>query len=155
MQTHSGIGFVLGRIGQRALAGVWRNRGGVLLLTVLSLAAGAYALVSISSGSAMSPGPSRTDCADTAMLAMTSTQPGAAQRAYECMGPTVRQNVSEADFVRQLEAQRKPSVESIARIGDHPVPSGGMMVYYALDGGGDSVGYIVYLDTQGKVLKIE
>jgi hypothetical protein len=29
------------------------------------------------------------------------------------------------------------------------------MVYYALDGGNQSVGYIVYLSQNGKVLRIE
>ena len=48
-----------------------------------------------------------------------------------------------------------PNVEKLARVGDYRTPSGGTMVYYALDGGGQSVGYIVYLGQDGKVLKIE
>jgi hypothetical protein len=46
-------------------------------------------------------------------------------------------------------------VNKLARVGDYHSPAGGTMVYYALDGGGQSVGYIVYLGQNGKVLRIE
>ena len=50
---------------------------------------------------------------------------------------------------------RVASVDKLARVSDYKTPSGGTMVYYALDGGGQSVGYIVYLGQNGKVLRIE
>jgi hypothetical protein len=136
---------------------VWRNRGGVLVSAVVVGALGVYLVVasSLGLGAAGSPATPRLDCADTAMLAMTSPAPGVAQRAYQCMGSSVQARLSEAEFVRQMETQRPPTIDNLARIGDHRAPTGGTMVYYALDGGGESIGYIVYLDSEGKVLRIE
>jgi hypothetical protein len=101
-------------------------------------------------------GGGSTDCADAAMAAIVDKSPAAAQRAYQCMDPTFQQRVSEAQFLQQLQAQRLPPVDKLERVGDYHNPtSGGTLVYFALDGGGQSVGYIVYLTPDGKVQKIE
>ena len=55
----------------------------------------------------------------------------------------------------QMRSQALPNVASVARVGDYRSPQGGSMVYYAVDANGQSVGYIVYLGQDGKVLKIE
>jgi hypothetical protein len=103
-------------------------------------------------GPAVAP---NTDCADTAMAAIADKSSGAASRAYQCMDPTFQQRVSEADFVRQMQSQKLPNATQLARVGDYHSAAGGTMVYYAVDGGNQSVGYIVYLGQNGKVQRIE
>jgi len=71
------------------------------------------------------------------------------------MDASFQQRVTEADFTTQMQTQRMPNIDKLARVGDYKTSAGGTMVYYALDGGGQSVGYIVYLGQDGKVLRIE
>lgn len=96
-----------------------------------------------------------SDCADTAMAAITDKSAAVAQQAYQCMDASFQQRVSEQAFTQQMQTSTMPNVDKLARVGDYHSPAGGTMVYYALDGGGQSVGYIVYLGQNGKVLKIE
>jgi len=138
---------------------LWRHRGGVLLAAFVSAALGGYVAMTWSgalptSFAAASQG-NNGDCADTAMAAIADKSPTAAQQAYQCMDPTFQQRVTEQAFTQQMQTSRMPSVDKLARVGDYHSPAGGTMVYYALDGGGQSVGYIVYLGQNGKVLKIE
>ena len=58
-------------------------------------------------------------------------------------------------FIQQMQTQKMPNVNKLARVGDYHTPTGGTMVYYAVEGAGQSVGYIVYLGQDGKVLRIE
>jgi hypothetical protein len=169
MSTQAGTSYLLRRVVARAAAGMWRHRTGVLLSALFSVALGSYiaftwngsgpiSLASANplgtrSGAAVSA--SGTDCADTAMAAIADKSPVAAQRAYQCMDATFQQRVTEQAFVQQMQAQNMPNVSKMARIGDYHIPAGGTMVYYALDGANQSVGYIVYLGTNGKVLRIE
>jgi hypothetical protein len=159
MSAQTGAPYLLGRVAARTGSGLWRNRGGVLLAAVVAVALGGYAAFNSTGMSATSltaaTGIGNTDCADTAMAAITDKSPAATQRAYQCMDSGFQQRVSEADFVRQMQSQRMPNVDKLARVGDYHTPTGGTMVYYALDGGGQSVGYIVYLGQDGKVLRIE
>jgi hypothetical protein len=71
------------------------------------------------------------------------------------MDPSFQQRVSEQVFVQQMQAQSLPNVQKLARVGDYRTPAGGTMVYYAVDASGQSIGYIVYLSPDGKVLRIE
>jgi hypothetical protein len=71
------------------------------------------------------------------------------------MDPSFQQRVPEQTFVQQLQAQELPNVNKVARVGDYQSQSGGSMVYYAIDANGQSIGYIVYLGPDGKVLRIE
>lgn len=150
---------MLRRVVARAGAGVWRHKGGVLLAALVGVGLGAYVTVSGTGGLpadlVAAPAPARSDCADTAMAAVADKSPTASERAYQCMDAAFQQRVSEAQFVQQMPQQQMPNVEKLARVGDYHTPGGGTMVYYALDGGGQSVGYIVYLGQDGKVLKIE
>jgi hypothetical protein len=108
------------------------------------------------SGATSGAAAANTDCADTAIAAVADQSAAASQRAYQCMDATFQQRVTEADFVRQMQAQKLPNVNKMARVGNYRSASGGTMVYYALDGsGGQSVGYIVYVGQNGKVLRIE
>jgi hypothetical protein len=141
---------------------VWRNRGGVALAALATAVIGGYAALTwtgtlpTSLGGAAGAAAANGDCADTAIAAVANKSAAATQKAYQCMDPTFQQRVTEADFIRQMQAQKVPNVNKLARIGDYHSASGGTMVYYALDGAaGQSVGYIVYVAQNGKVLRIE
>ena len=157
---------MLRRVAARAAAGVWRHRVGVLLSALFSVALGSYIALSwtgsvpLSLANGLGPGTSAAtvangDCADTAMAAIADKSPAVAQRAYQCMDATFQQRVTEQAFVQQMQTQNMPNVSKLARVGDYKTPAGGTMVYYAIDGANQSVGYVVYLGQNGKVLKIE
>ncbi|HEX8966341.1 MAG TPA: hypothetical protein VF937_00575 [Chloroflexota bacterium] len=158
MSTQIRTPLLLRRVAARAGLGVWRHRGGVLAAAVVSVALGGYLALNGAPLSALNPvtgvGAS-ADCADTAMAAIADKSPAAAQRAYQCMDPSFQQRVPEQAFVQQMQAQSAAGVKNLSRVGDYHPSAGGSMVYYALDTGGQSVGYIVYLGQDGKVLKIE
>jgi hypothetical protein len=159
MSTQASTPHLLRRIAARAGVGLWRHRGGLLLAAFVSVAIGGYVSLTWSgtlptSFAAVSPNAS-SDCADTAMAAITDKSAAVAQQAYQCMDASFQQRVSEQAFTQQMQTSSMPNVDKLARVGDYHSPAGGTMVYYALDGGGQSVGYIVYLGQNGKVLKIE
>jgi hypothetical protein len=159
MGTQTSAPFLLRRVAARAGLGVWRHRGGVLLSGLVVVALGGYAALTssgvIPTSFAGASVEANTDCADTAMAALTDKSSTATARAYQCMAPTFQQRVSEQAFAQQMQSQNLPNVNKLARVGDYRTPAGGTMVYYAVDASGQSVGYIVYLGQDGKVLKIE
>jgi hypothetical protein len=161
MSTPVSAPYVFRRVAARAGIGVWRHRGGVLLAVAASVALGSYIAVTSSGASPLavaSSAPSvaaNGDCADTAMAAIADKSPGVAQNAYQCMDASFQQRVSEQVFVQQIQSQSLPNVSKVDRVGAYHAPSGGSMVYYAVNANGQSVGYIVYLGQDGKVLRIE
>ena len=167
MNTQASTSYLLGRVAARAAAGAWRHRGGVLLAALFSVALGSYIALtwtgsvplSLASGCPLATGGvamgASTDCADMAMAAIADKSPAVAQRAYQCMDATFQQRVTEQAFVQQMQTQNMPNVSKLARVGDYHTPAGGTMVYYALDGANQSVGYVVYLGQNGKVLRID
>src|SRR5579872_1681113 len=161
MSTEVSAPFLLRRVAARAGAGMWRHRGGVLLAAVATAAIGGFvALNPISANIPLalgggSAGIASSDCADTAMAAIADKSPNAAQNAYQCMDPAFQQRVPEQAFVQQIQTQSLSNVMNVARVGDYKTQAGGSMVYYAVDANGQSVGYIVYLGQDGKVLRIE
>jgi hypothetical protein len=159
MSTQAGAPYVLSRVAARAGLGVWRHRVGVLLASIVAVALGTYVATNWTGVAPLSlsavTGGGNSDCADTAMAAIADKSSGVATRAYQCMDTSFQQRVSEADFVRQMQAQTLPNVQKLARIGDYRTAAGGTLVYYAVDGGAQSVGYVVYLGPDGKVLRIE
>jgi hypothetical protein len=161
MSTQLTSSAVLRRVAARTGAGIWRHRGGVLVALALTAAGVGYmAFVEEGQAPAFALGGGGTsaasgDCADTAMAAVADKSPSAAQRAYQCMDPSFQQRVPEQTFVQQLQTQALPNVSTVSRVGDYHSQTGGSMVYYAVDANGQSIGYIVYLGQDGKVLKIE
>jgi hypothetical protein len=152
----------MSRVVARAGVGLWRHRVGVLLAVILCAGVGTYTVMTglpvgsnplaIAAGGA---GASNGDCADTAMAAIADKSPDSAQRAYQCMDQSFQQRVPEQVFVQQMQTQALPNVQKLQRVGEYQTPAGGAMVYYAVDTSGQSVGYIVYLSQDGKVLRIE
>jgi hypothetical protein len=149
---------VLSRVAARAGRGVWQQRGSVLLAAIVAAGLGTYVALNWTGTTpslAAVTGSGSSDCADTAMAIVADKSPSVSARAYQCMDTNFQQRVSEADFARQMQAQALPNVQKLSRVGDYRTAAGGMMVYYAVDGGQQSVGYIVYLGQNGKVLRIE
>jgi hypothetical protein len=159
MATQAGAPYVLSRVAARAGLGVWQHRGSVLLAAIVAVGLGTYVATNWTGitppSLAAANATLNSDCADTAMAVVADKSPGVAARAYQCMDTNFQQRVSEADFTRQMQAQTLPNVQKLSRVGDYRTAAGGMMVYYAVDGGAQSAGYIVYLGQNGKVLRIE
>jgi hypothetical protein len=159
MSTQASTPKLLRRVAVRAGVGLWRHRGGLLLAAFVSAALGGYISMTwtgtLPTSFAAASQPGTSDCADTAMAAITDKSPTVAQQAYQCMDASFQQRVSEQAFAQQMDTSRLPNADKLARVGDYHSAAGGTMVYYALDGDGQSVGYVVYLGQNGKVLKIE
>ena len=139
---------ILGRITVRTGVAIWRHRiswlVGALVVSVLGL----YQLTAAAPASV-----STSDCADTTMAAVTKVDDTTARAAYNCLGPSMRQT-SEDVFVATLH-QRKLPKGTFSRIGDHRARDGSRIVFYTVEAAGQSVGYIVYLNPQGLVEKVE
>jgi hypothetical protein len=77
------------------------------------------------------------------------------QQAYQCMDASYQQRVSEQQFSTQIKAAGSGLIAKVERVGAHSEANGSQLVYFALDSGDQSIGYIVYLGANGKVEKIE
>lgn len=139
--------YLLARIAARTGVAMWRHRLAWLGATVLIAAFGLYQMTFA--------GPSVTngDCADTAMAVVTRADDAAAHAAYACLGPGLR-NTNEDQFVANLH-QRDSARGQVNRVAEQRTSDGGRIVFYTVQGQGPAVGYIVYLDAQGKILKVE
>jgi hypothetical protein len=140
--------YVLGRVAVRTGVALWRHRLAVvfagLLVAVFSVYQLTFAGPSVANG----------DCADTTMTAITRVDDSAAHAAYACLGATMR-TTSEDQFVAELH-QRAIATGKFDRVGERPTSDGGRIVFYTVEGGGGpAVGYIVYLNSRGKVIKVE
>jgi hypothetical protein len=140
--------FLLGRIAVRAGIGLWRHRIALVGAGLIAVAFGAYSMTfarpSVTSG----------DCADTAMAALTHVNDASARAAYACLGPAMR-TTSEDQFVATLQHQAVNSAQA-NRVADRHTSDGGKIVFYTVSASNlPSVGYIVYLDSEGKIIKVE
>jgi hypothetical protein len=78
----------------------------------------------------------------------------AAHAAYACLGTPMR-STGEDQFVSEMHSRAMPTGK-FDRVGDRATSDGGRIVFYMVQGGnGPAVGYIVYLDNSGKVIKVE
>jgi hypothetical protein len=152
------------RVLARAAVGLWRAKQTLLVGGVLVGAMVGYFLVFTPGltaiGNPLAPaGQSRgTDCADTVMAAVLGLgTPTAQQQAYNCMDTAFQQRVSLQDFSTQFASQRPPgaSISKVSRLGTYDAQSGAELVYYAVDAGQQSVGFVVYLNPDGKVTLID
>jgi hypothetical protein len=140
--------YVLGRVAVRTGIALWRHRLGLIIAGLAIVAAGAYQLTF--AGPAVSTG----DCADTAMAALTHVNDATARAAYACLDPSMR-TTSEDQFVAALR-QRAIGSGQVDRVADRTTPDGGKIVFYTVSAANlPAVGYIVYLDQQGKIVKVE
>ncbi len=152
--------LVLSRVIYRTGLAVGRSRG-TLLVAVLGLAALSYASFThlgfgpnVEVAGAQATG--NRDCADTIMAALAHTSPDTARAAYQCMDDPVSRRMSEEEFVGQLRQSGAGTTGSnITRVGQETTPDGGRMVFFALTRRDGAIGYIIYLNKNGKVTKME
>jgi hypothetical protein len=79
-----------------------------------------------------------------------------ARAAYACFGPALQsQSQGEEAFVRSVQQRSSARPMHATRVADHRTPNGSRVVFYTVDVGSESVGYIVYLDRSGKVQRID
>jgi hypothetical protein len=143
--------YILGRVALRSGVGLWRHRLGLIVAALLVVAFGAY---EFTFAGASTSGGAGGDCADAAMAALTHTSDATARAAYACLGPGMR-TTSEDQFVATLQ-QRAAGNGQADRVADRHMPDGGKIVFYTVSASDTpSVGYIVYLDPNGKVVKVE
>jgi hypothetical protein len=130
--------------------GLWRHRLGLIVAGLVVVAFGAYQFTFAGPSGAAAG----ADCADTAMRALTHVSDTTARAAYDCLGPDMRQG-SEDQFVAAM-TQRSAGDGQADRVADRHTPDGGKIVFYTVSAGNmPAVGYIVYLDSDGKVSKVE
>ena len=154
MQAYS-PGVVAARVAARLGYGLWRHRIALLGSAIL---VGALATFEISAaGPGVTDNGSGGDCADTTMTALTRGTDDAARAAYACLDPSLRSGQGEDAFVRAVQQRSSAGRQTHAtRVADHPTADGGLVVFYTVDIGRESVGYIVYLDGRtGKVTRID
>jgi hypothetical protein len=141
--------FLLGRVAARIGVALWRHRLGLIAVGLLVAGASAYELTSAGA----SESTTGEDCADMAMAALTRTTDATARAAYDCLGPSMR-TTNEDQFVASLQRHATPQAQA-DRVADKQTPSG-KIVFYTVSGlGADPVGYIVYLDQNGKIDRVE
>jgi hypothetical protein len=140
---------LVGRILVRTGVALWRQR---IVLLLGGAAMGALALYQLTSAGPTIPGSH--DCADATMAAMTGAGDDASRAAYACFAPGLRSQNEEV-FVQSLRDRQAAISGQVHRVGDHRGPDGARVVFYAFDSRGSSTGYIVYLDPQGRVERVE
>jgi hypothetical protein len=172
---------LLKRILVRGGHALWAQKGFLVLGVAVIAALFAYLEIYTPTqvGAGASAQSAQGDCADTVMAALASNGgangsngssadtgsggstivargSGVQQQAYQCMDPTFQQQVSEQQFASRLQASTAGrSITHVARVGSYDAPSGTQLVYYAVDAGNQSVGFIIYIGGNGKVLNIE
>ncbi len=142
---------ILTRVAVRTGIALWRQRIALIVAGAVVLAFGAFQMTF--AGPSVPSGGSG-DCADTAMQALTHVTDASARAAYACLGPAMR-TTSEDEFVATLQ-QRATNTGRASRVADRETPDGGKIVFFTVSAGTTpSVGYIVYLDSGGKIVKVE
>ena len=139
--------FILSRIAVRTGVALWRHRLAVIGAALLAGAFGVYEM------SFAGPSVVNGDCADTTMAAVTRVDDAAARAAYACLGPAMR-NTSEDQFVAGMH-QRALAHAQVSRVAEQRTGDGGRIVFFTVENQGTEVGYLVYLDARGKVVKVE
>jgi hypothetical protein len=144
------------RVLDRSLRGIWRQRGALLLYSgVFAAVVGYVAFSAPSTSSSSVKAASTPDCADAVMAAVVGrgTAP-VQQEAYQCMGPELQQRVFQDGLGSQYRTIASTAVGKVSRVGTHQSDGGPTLVYYAVDAGDQSVGFVLHLDADGKVTQI-
>jgi hypothetical protein len=147
------------RVLARAAIGLWQQKQTLVVGTAIVAGMAGYLLFAAPNfalDSAASAGQRSSDCADTVMAAVLGVgTPTVQQQAYNCMDPSFQQRVTQQDFANQFGAQTPAAISKVSRLGTYDAQSGAELVYYAVDAGQQSVGFVVYLNPDGKVTMID
>ena len=148
------------RVLDRTLVGIWRQKrslvlgGGVVAAMVGYMTFGAPTLASNAS-TASTAAASTPDCADAVMAAVIGRgTPVVQQQAYDCMDPALQQKVFQQGFESQYRTLASVAADKVSRVGTHDSEAGAELVYYAVDAGEQSVGFVIHLSPAGKVTTI-
>jgi hypothetical protein len=141
------LSTVLARVVARTGVAIWRHRFAWLVGAVGVAAIGAFQV------SSASPTVINGDCADTTMAALTTTNDDAAHAAYACLAPGSRATPEDA-WIAGIRSSGTPRGQ-LNRIAETRTNDGGEIVFYTVESRGQALGYIVYLDAQGLVRRIE
>jgi hypothetical protein len=143
------LSFILARIAARTGAAVWSQRlgwlGAVVAVAVLGVYQFSYAVPT--------PAAGESDCADTTMAAVTKVDDEMSRAAYDCLDPSMRHSSLEM-FVAGMHESDMPRGH-VSRVGDKGTPDGGRIVFFTIEAQGQAVGYMVYLNNRGKVIRVE
>ena len=70
------------------------------------------------------------------------------------MGPELQQHVFQEGLGSQYRTIASAAVSKVSRVGTHEADSGTTLIYYAVDAGDQSLGFVVHLGADGKVTEI-
>jgi hypothetical protein len=147
------VSTILAHVAARTGAALWRNRMGWLGGAVVAAGLGVYQL-GFAGPTTTDGAAAGSDCAETTMQAVAKVDDQTAHAAYQCLGQSMRRSGEDA-FVETLHQRGELPRGHLNRIGDQSTPDGGRIVFYTLEAQGTAVGYIVYLNAEGKVERIE
>jgi hypothetical protein len=145
------------RVLDRTLHGIWRQKGTLLLYSgVVAALIGYMAFAAQTPASASGKGAQVTsDCADAVMEAVVGrSAPAVQSQAYQCMGPDLQQHLFQEGLGTHYRTIASTTVSKVSRVGTHDADGGAKLVYYAVDAGDQSVGFVVHLSPDGKVTEI-
>jgi hypothetical protein len=145
------------RVLDRTMHGIWRQKGTLLLCSgVVAAIVGYMAFAAPTRPSLSANSAAATpDCADAVMAAVVGrSAPAVQQQAYQCMAPDLQQNVFQDGLGAHYRTIASTTVSKVSRVGTHDADSGDKLVYYAVDAGDQSVGFVVHLSADGKVTAI-
>jgi hypothetical protein len=144
------------RVVSRALVGIWNQKRSLLLATGVVAAMVGYMSFATPTTSSSAPTAAATpDCADAVMAAVVGRgTPAVQQQAYQCMDSELQQRVFQQGFASQFRAIAETAVSKVSRVGKYDNEAGAELVYYAVDAGDNSVGFVVHLTPDGKVSMI-
>jgi hypothetical protein len=146
------------RVLVRSLHGIWRQKGSLALYAGVITAVVGYMMffaapTAPSSGAQVAA--AQPDCADAVMAAIVGRgAPPVQQQAYQCMSPELQQRVFQDGFASQYQTIASTAVNTVSRVGTHDAESGTKLVYYAVDAGDQSVGFVMHVSPDGKVTQI-
>ena len=139
--------LLLTRVAVRSGVALWRHRLGLIVAALIVAGFAAFGLTPAA------PGATNADCADAAMAALTHASDATARAAYDCLGPTMR-TTSEDQFVASMQ-QRAASDGQADRVADKQTQAGKIVFFTVSTSATPPVGYIVYLDPDGKISRVE
>jgi hypothetical protein len=138
---------ILARVVARTGVAIWRHRFACLAAAIAVAALGADQLVSAG------PTTINGDCADATMAAVTTTSDDVAHAAYACLSSDLHGTPEDA-WIAGMRRSAAPRGQ-FSRVADTRTSDGGQMVFYAVESRGQSIGYIVYLASDGRVRGVE
>jgi hypothetical protein len=147
--------FILARIAARSGAALRHQRIAWLTATMGLAAFGIYGLsyARPSLPSDVAAGASTSDCADTVMAAATGVDDNLTRAAYACWIPSQRLRTEDEFVASQHDPGMLRGVAS--RVAEQRTPDGGRIVFFTIEHQSETIGYMIYLDSQGMVLRVE